>query len=550
MSIWQNFRRSPVPQQVALNLQTITLPAPTRGLIESENYTFMSPGGAVVLDNWVPTMRGIKLRGGCQRWNTLPETTPVISAFQYASGDVQRMFAANAGKVYEVTDADVPTLVKDGQRSGNYAATQLATQGGDFLIAVNDAGDPPLRFDGTAWQVLDPALPPDATKPPLITGPVGTTVEHGGNLTYVWKYRERLFFIEGGSMNAWCLDVNAVGGELQMIPLSGSTTKGGKLLFGATWTVDAGVEGIDNKCCFVTDQGEVLLFTGTNPSDAANWSQQGIFQVPAPMGMNAHVALGGDLLIATVDGIVPLSAAMSKDAGQLLLQMLTYNIRTTWRSFVLANDVLPWTMARWDEQGIMLVTWPGGAPGNQVMGVVNTATGAWARTVGWDATCFIRNGANLYFGTQDGFIQQANMTGFDDGVPYTATMVGGWEMFQAPSQTVTWMQARAAFQAGDAEPFQPQIAACTDYVVGVPLPLPPGPIPAGPDVWDQGLWDEALWDQPGVAVPSVRNTGWVSVGMTGFSHAPIVQIMIAQPAAPDIELVSLAATFTVAGTNV
>ena len=41
-------------------------------------------------------------------------------------------------------------------------------------------------------------------------------------------------------MNAWCLPLNAVGGELIYIPLSGAARKGGSLLFGASWSIDAG----------------------------------------------------------------------------------------------------------------------------------------------------------------------------------------------------------------------------------------------------------------------------------------------------------------------
>ena len=48
------------------------------------------------------------------------------------------------------------------------------------------------------------------------------------------------------------------------IYLSGASTKGGKLLFGATWSIDAG-DGTDDKCVFVTDNGEVLVFTGSDP---------------------------------------------------------------------------------------------------------------------------------------------------------------------------------------------------------------------------------------------------------------------------------------------
>jgi hypothetical protein len=387
-----------------------------------------------------------------------------------------------------------------------------------------------------------------------ITGPIPApvpppTIQSGHNLTYVWKYRNRLFFIEGGSMNAWYLGLDSIQGALSMIPLSGAASRGGRLLFGAAWTIDAG-DGLDDKCVFVTDQGEVLIFTGSNPADAANWRQEGRYQIPKPMGMNAHVLLGGDLLIATVDGIVPLSAAISKDAQQLKLSMLSDNIRTTWREEVLAKSNWSWTMERWDEFGAMFVTWPGGPIGERRCAAVNTATGAWSRIVGWDATCFARLRGDMFFGTQNGLIMQADRSGYDDGVPYLCTVVGAWEMFHSPSQTAVWHQARASFAAAAREPFNPQIAACVDYIISLPQPPVPGPDPGVLDVWDQGLWDEALWDQPSVKVPTVRNTGWVSVGAIGFSHAPVMQVLVAQSAKPNVELISIAATFERLGVTV
>src|SRR5262245_61685078 len=93
------FRRQPVPQQFATQQRTITLPAPTRGIVMNENEAFMQPGGCLISDNWMPTMRGSKLRGGCVRWCVLPETTPIISGFEYVSGNIQKMFAGNATKL-------------------------------------------------------------------------------------------------------------------------------------------------------------------------------------------------------------------------------------------------------------------------------------------------------------------------------------------------------------------------------------------------------------------------------------------------------------------
>ena len=71
------------------------------------------------------------------------------------------------------------------------------------------------------------------------------------------------------------------------------------------------------------------------------------------------------------------------------------------------------------------------------------------------------------------------------------------------------------------------------------------PAPSAPDIAQY-----AQWDQPAPATATVRNTMWVSIGYTGFSHAPICQVTIAQASPPDVELISIAATYDAAGVNV
>jgi hypothetical protein len=532
MSQHQAFKRVAVPAQVAAKLETVTLAAPTRGIIQNENEAYMQPGAAVVCDNWKPTMKGVSLRGGCTEWCQLPETTPIISAFEYVSGVKHEMYVANIGKVYNVSTG-TPVAVATGRTSGNYVASQLANAAGDWLIAVNDAGNPPLRYDGTTWTTITTEI---------------TNIPAAG-LSYVCKYRNRYFFIELNSMNAWYLPLNAVGGTLEMIPLSGAATKGGRLLFCASWSIDAG-DGIDDKICFVTNEGEAIIFTGGDPSSAANWRQEGRYNLSPPLGMNAHLAVGGDLLIATVDGMLPMSGAITKDRAELELAAVTRQIKPMWRTEVLDKREHHWTMCKWDEYGGIFTTLPGGTPGKYRCLVTNAATGAHTRFTGWDAMCFVRMRGDMFFGTQTGRVMQADRTGYDDGMPYIATLVGGWEMFASPSQTITWRQSRASFAARAGEPFQPQISATVDYVVTIPPPPPAGPDPGLLDLWDQGLWDDAIWDAGTPLAPVVRNTGWVSIGMTGYSHAPVVQVTVAQQAKPEVDLISIAATFERVGVNV
>jgi hypothetical protein len=600
MSQHQAFRRAAVPAQIAQKLETVTIPAPTRGIIQNENEAYMQPGGAVICDNWKPTMKGVSLRGGCILRAQLPETTPVLSAFEYASGDTRKMFFANATKVYDATDT-VPVAIATGRTSGNYVASQMSNQGGDWMLALNDAGDAPLRFNGSTWTSMATTTPANwvishayaagdrarddddgsrwvcavaHTSPATgtfsadraatpgrwtienspdgavwIIGPADTPVENGLNLTYVCKYRNRWFFVEKDSMNAWYLPLNAIGGQLSLIPLSGAASKGGKLIFCANWSIDAG-DGTDDKIVFMTDLGEILVFTGGDPSNPAAWRQEGRYDMSPPMGMNAHVAIGGDLLVATVDGILPVSGAITKGKVELELAAVTRTIKNLWRSQVNEKRSQHWSFCKWDEYGAMFTTFPGGVPGKYWCLVTNLATGAHGRFVGWDVMCMARLYEDMFFGTQTGQIMQADRTGYDNGKPYLATLVGSWEVFQSPSQTVTWRQSRATFSAKVGEPFQPQIYATVDYIISLPPPPQAGYDTSALDLWDSGLWDDAIWDAGVAPVQVIRNTGWVSIGLTGYSHAPVVQVTVAQQLKPEVDLINIAATFERDGVNV
>jgi hypothetical protein len=267
------------------------------------------------------------------------------------------------------------------------------------------------------------------------------------------------------------------------------------------------------------------------------------------MGMNAHTRVGGDIVIATIDGLVPLSQAIQRNRGQLELAMLSRAIKPLWREEVNAKRDKPWTLKKWDEYGGMFVALPGGNPGERFCLVTNNTSNAWCR-FSWPATCFIRLREDMFFGTDKGIIMLADRTGYDDGAPYVCTLVGGWELFRSGGAHTVWHQARAVFTAANRELFNPQIDATVNYVITIPPPPTAGEDLGRLDVWDQGLWDQALWDQGSTERPVQRNTMWVSVGKFGFSHAPIVQVQVAQQAKPDVELLAIATTFEPAGVNI
>jgi hypothetical protein len=118
--------------------------------------------------------------------------------------------------------------------------------------------------------------------------------------------------------------------------------------------------------------------------------------------------------------------------------------------------------------------------------------------------------------------------------------------------------------------FVPQVTACVNYHVGELPPLPPPGPDIGPaEVWDEGLWGSdgpvvppdpppvpapeagaARWDQPGATAGPVRTTWWVSIGETGLSHAPVVQVSVFQEVRPDVEMLGLSMLAEKAGVAV
>jgi hypothetical protein len=175
-----------------------------------------------------------------------------------------------------------------------------------------------------------------------------------------------------------------------MIPLAGAATKGGKLLCGFTWSIDAG-DGIDDKCVFMTDQGERadLHRLGTRRPRPTG-RQEGRYATSTPLGMNCHTPIGGDVLIATVDGIIPISASITKDTrNSSWLRSPAPSSRCGARKWMRnAHCLGPVEVGRARLPACDMAR--GGLPGAYTMGAVNIATGAWARFTGWDAMCFGR----------------------------------------------------------------------------------------------------------------------------------------------------------------
>lgn len=626
------FRRKPVEPAVRHQHKTYTFPAPIRGWVANESLALSKGGAASVLENWFPTQTGIRVRGGSIRKATV-STVIVESLLNYASGSTKKMFAASDGSIYDITapvsSTIAPTADVTGQTANYYAYVQFATVGGDFMVAVNGA-DSALVYDGSAFETLDAAttkIAYDAETAPFTVGltvtggtsaatgvivaivdngttgtlrvntVVGTFVDNEtitdsatgsatsniptgvvtipavtGILTstwsHVWNYKNRLFFVEKDTKRAWYLPVDSIGGAASDFSLEGVFQRGGALMFGATWSMDAG-DGLDDKCVFVSTNGEAVIYQGSDPSDAADWALVGRYDISVPMGIRGTMRAGGDLLLACVNGIVPISQAINKDPAALSLAAITRAIEPAWKHDVADRSLRPWEIAKWPEKNMAIVSMPGatttvstssiwgamiwgaftwGSGTSQVLAdlpycyVVNLETGAWTKYTGWDVQCLVVHNGFAYFGTSDGKIMQCETGGTDDGLPYYCKYGGLFEPMGARGTVKQIMMARPTFTYS--QDFIAKTSVATNYVMEFPSAPSSVATSALPEGWDSAEWDSAIWDS---AVSDKVKAQWLSIGRHGYSIAPTVQVTCAVLPTPNAELVSIDITYSTGG---
>ena len=467
---------------------------------------------AVILDNWVVTKRGVRLRKGSTNTALLSGTTgkpmglllaltgtasenagksigmllsltkatelvsnDIVQMFEYRAGGIKVSFAATAQDIFNITSPPAPPITVtsslSGLVSGDWVDMMHTTPGGSFLVIANGS-DAVRNFDGATWT--EPAI-------------TGVAPE---DLSFVWLFKNREFFIQKNTMDAWYLPVNSIAGGASVLPLGGVMQKGGTLLAGFTWSVEAG-DGFNDMCCFMSSEGEVAVYAGTDPSDADKFALRGVYNIGKPLGKHAIMEAGGDVLIGVLTGLIPMSQAFNKDRVALQSFAVSQPIEDLWLEESLRR-AFDWQIKHWPDKHLAYVSFPhvDGLPDR--IFVVNTLTGGWSTHSGWAATCWGMNGAAMQFGSTDGKVFAAELGGDDDGEPFLASYLGTFQSLGDHSQTKSAKMAAAQFLGS--VPIKAKLFVNSDYDFEIPIPVVATVGDATTSNWDSGIWGTAIWD--------------------------------------------------------
>lgn len=415
---------------------SISVPSPYGGLNLRDDITALKPNEARVLENFFPSSGTTQLRSGYERFATDMGSGEVKTLAAYVGPSTSKLLAGANGQIFDVTSEGTGSSLKSGLASDRWQ-TQCFS---GHLFFVNGV-DAPLDFDGasvntTAW-----------------TGS-GLT---NSNLVNVALARNRLWFCEKNSADVWYGPIGGIQGTLTKFQLS-QIAGGGYCVAIGSWSRDAG-DGADDFTVFVMSTGEILIYQG---DASTTFSLQGKYAGAAPVGRQCLFKVGGELLVITRLGLLPVSAAI----GGVALDLSRIDPWGKIAAAVVADAKLDGGNEGWHgklHEGIVYVNVPQSPGVLAKQYVLNTRTGSWATYRGWNASSFESFDNNLYFGAQKGGAVHLVGAPADDGNEITARANCAFTLPSGSSKTNLITGIRPKIQANGA--VSGLIGVDTEYVI-------------------------------------------------------------------------------------
>jgi len=558
---------------------TTSLPAPIGGWNARDSLAEMNPLDAVQMVNFFPTPTDVTMRKGYTKYST-GITGAVLSLMNYSSPTTTKLFASTSTIIYDASTSTA-TQSLTGNTDGKWIHSMITTAGGSFMPAVNGvdpmvvydgtrwsrsattstaqtissitrggtgnltatlvtasahglvtgntitvAGATPAEFNGTYRITVTNATTFTYTMTTAPSGNatvVGTytidyyiTGKNSNTFAYVNLFKERLYFVEKNTLSFCYLPVDSINGAVTSFPLGGIFKRGGYLQAMGTWTIDAGY-GVDDLAVFVTSNGEVAVYKGSDPSDPTDWALVGIWNIGQTFARKCVFKFGGDILLLTEDGLVPLSAGLQStrlDPRVNITDKIFYAISQA--ADLYANNY-GWQMSYFAKVNMLIVNVP--ITGGSEQYVMHNITKSWGRFTNLNANCWESSGDDMYFGAT-GFVGKFYDTYADAGTNIKAFVQQAYSYFDSRGQQKRFTLVRPILQTDNGLPTV-LCGLSTDFdTVELTNQISFNPAILQTGEWDNDTWDNANW---GGGLTTTK----IWQGVTGLGYAGSVSMNVA-----------------------
>jgi hypothetical protein len=558
---------------------TSSVAAPIGGWNARDSLAEMNPLDAVQMVNFFPTPTDVTLRKGYTKTST-GIAGAVLSLMSYASPTTTKLFAATATIIYDASTSTATSSLT-GNTNGKWIHSMITTAGGSFMPAVNNvdpmvvydgtrwsrsattntaqtissitrggtgnltatlvtasahslvtgntitvAGATPAEFNGTYRITVTNATTftyTMATAPSGNATVMGTytidyfiTGKNSNTFAYVNLFKERLYFVEEDSLNFWYLPVDSINGAVTKFPLGGIFKNGGYLQAMGTWTIDAGY-GVDDLAVFVTSNGEVAVYKGSNPSDPTDWALIGIWNIGSTFARKCVFKYGGDILLLTQQGLVPLSAGLQStrlDPRVNITDKIFYAISQATDNY---SSNFGWQINYLAKYNMLILNVP--VTSNTEQYVMHNITKSWCRFTNINANCWEMSNEDMYFGGT-GFVARFYDSFADEGTNIKGFVQQAYSYFESRGQQKRFTMVRPILQTDNGLPTV-LCGLSTDYET-VELT---NQISFNPAILLTGEWDLDVWDNANWGGGLVTTKTWQ--GVTGLGYAGSVSMNVA-----------------------
>ena len=390
----------------------VNVNSPVGGLNTRDSLSQMEATDAPEMVNWFPSQGKVITRKGYSEYAT-GLTGNVETLAELRDGATQKFICANSDQINDVTN---PASISNLGSGFTNARWQTVNMNANLLLF--NGQDIPQVYDGSTLA--------NST----INGSGLTATELDGcnvhkNRLYTWSTDGSAF---------WYGATNAIQGTVTKFDLAGIAPYGGNLVAMATWNHDGG-DGVDDYALFLMSSGTAILYDGSDPGDANNWSLIGIYRIGEPLGVRSVVKVGGDVAIMTTPDFVFFSEVF-KNGGAVTSQTK------------LSGAALDSTNSYSSNYGWEVVLYPKASTGGWLFFNVpiatnttykqyglNTITGSGFEFSNMNARTWGLYDNNLYFG-ESGSIMKADDGLSDNGSNIPCTVQAAYSNLGSPQEKV------------------------------------------------------------------------------------------------------------------
>lgn len=343
------------------------------------------------MENAFPGRGGVRSRPGFTQHCATGESTPVGSLIEYEFGTANKLLACVNGKIFE-TSTSTPTSLKTGLDTDAIYFVHSTLNSKQFLTNGVDT-----------LQVYDGSTIADATF-------TGLTLS---DINYVHTHKSRIYAIKKDTQEIWYGGVGAVTGTLSKFDLGLTGTFGGSLKLVTSISRDGGA-GPDDFIVFIFESGDAVVYAGSDPGDADNWSRVGVFKIGRPLSRRGVLQIDSEVVVVTDRGYEPLSRVLpfgsATNRANLLSDKINPAVLTAIGVKGAADD---WQVSLYGRGEMLIVNVPFSASRSE-QHIMNIDTGAWCKWT-MPAGSWGRLGSDMYFGDNTGKVHKFDSANNDNG---------------------------------------------------------------------------------------------------------------------------------------